>query len=131
MLKKLFALLSSAERKQAGCLLGMIITMALLDMIGVASIMPFIAVLSAPELVETNAHLKSAYAVSNNLGFNTIEEFLFLLGTLLFVLLVVSLAFKALTTYILLRFTMMREYSIGKHLVYGYLHQPGSGCMVV
>jgi ABC-type bacteriocin/lantibiotic exporter with double-glycine peptidase domain len=43
-----------------------------------------------------------------------------------FVLLVVSLAFKALTTYAQLRFTLMREYSIGKRLVEGYLHQPYS-----
>jgi len=42
---------------------------------------------------------------------------------LVFVLLVVSLAFKALTTYAQLRFTLMREYSIGKRLVEGYLHQ--------
>jgi len=45
---------------------------------------------------------------------------------LVFVLLVVSLAFKALTTYAQLRFTLMREYSIGKRLVEGYLHQPYS-----
>ena len=32
----------------------------------------------------------------------------------------------ALTTYAQLRFTLMREYSIGKRLVEGYLHQPYS-----
>jgi hypothetical protein len=40
------------------------------------------------------------------------------------VLLVTSLAFKALTTYAQTRFALMREYSIGKRLVEGYLHQP-------
>jgi len=42
------------------------------------------------------------------------------------VLLVTSLAFKALTTYAQTRFALMREYSIGKRLVEGYLHQPYS-----
>jgi ABC-type multidrug transport system fused ATPase/permease subunit len=126
MIKKLLDLLTPPERKRAGLLLGMILTMALLDMIGVASIMPFMAVVANPELVETNAFLKTAYAVSSNFGINTTEEFLFLLGTLVFVPLVVSLAFKALTTYAQLRFALMREYSIGKRLVEGYLHQPYS-----
>jgi len=125
-LKKIIALLTPSERKHAVLLLGMILTMALLDMIGVASIMPFLAVVATPELLETNVILKTAYAVSNNFGINTTEEFLFLLGALVFVLLLVSLAFKALTTYAQLRFTLMREYSISKRLVEGFLHQPYS-----
>ena len=125
-LKKLLALLTPPERKRAGVLMSMILVMAFLDMLGVASIMPFMAVVANPELVETNAILKTAYAVSGNFGINTTEEFLFLLGMLVFVLLVASLAFKALTTYAQLRFALMREYSIGKRLVEGYLHQPYS-----
>ena len=124
MLKKLLDLLTPPERKRAGLLLGMILTMALLDMIGVASIMPFMAVLANPEIIETNAMLNAVYqAASQHLGINTTEQFLFALGMLVFVLLVVSLGFKALTTYAQLRFTLMREYSIGKRLVEGYLDQ--------
>jgi ABC-type multidrug transport system fused ATPase/permease subunit len=125
-LKKLLDLLTPHERKRAGLLLGMILVMALLDMLGVASIMPFIAVLANPELVETNAILKTVYTVSSNFGVDTPEQFLFALGIGVFLLLVGSLAFKALTTYVQLRFTLMREYSIGKRLVEGYLHQPYS-----
>lgn len=122
-IKKLLDLLKPPERKRAYLLLGMILVMALLDMVGVASIMPFMAVLANPELVETNALLKTAY---EKLGFTDPRQFLFALGMLVFVLLVVSLAFKALTTHAQLRFTLMREYSIGKRLVEGYLHQPYS-----
>ena len=43
---------------------------------------------------------------------------------MVFVLLVASLSFKALTTYVQVRFVQMREYSIGRRLVEGYLHQP-------
>ena len=115
-LKKLLDLLTPHERKHAGLLLGMILVMALLDMLGVASIMPFMAVLANPELVETNAILKASYAVSSHFGIETPEQFLFALGIGVFVLLVSSLVFKALTTYAQLRFTLMREYSIGKRL---------------
>ena len=122
-IKKLSDLLTSSERKHAGLLLVMILVMAILDTIGVASIMPFMAVLANPELVETNIFLSTAYI---KLGFTDPQQFLFALGILVFVLLVVSLAFKALTTFTQLRFSLMREYSISKRLVEGYLYQPYS-----
>ena len=124
VIKKLYDLLTPPERKRAILLLGMILTMALLDMIGVASIMPFMAVLANPDLVETNIILNRAFTLSNRFGVDTAQQFLFLLGLLVFVLLVVSLAFKALTTYAKLRFVQMRNYSISMRLVEGYLHQP-------
>ena len=122
-LKKLFALLTPPERKQAGLLMGMILVMAFLDMLGVASILPFMAVLANPDLVQTNVILKTAFTFSRYIGINTTEQFLFALGILVFVLLFTSLGFKAVTTYTQTRFVLMREYSIGKRLVEGYLQQ--------
>ena len=57
--KKLFFLLSPNERKRAVLLLIMIVIMALLDAIGIASILPFIAVLTNPSLIETNIFLNT------------------------------------------------------------------------
>jgi len=125
-LKKLLDLLTPSERKRAGVLMGMILVMAFLDMLGVASILPFMAVLANPELVQTNAVLNAAFTISRHIGIHTPEQFLFALGVLVFVMLVTSLAFKARTTYAQTRFALMREYSIGKRLVEGYLHQPYS-----
>jgi ABC-type multidrug transport system fused ATPase/permease subunit len=124
--RKLLAFLSPSERQRAGLLLGMILIMAFLDMLGVASILPLMAVLADPELVQTNAALKSAFSAAQSIGIRTTEQFLFALGVVVFVLLVTSLAFKAFTTYSQTRFVLMREYSIGKRLVEGYLHQPYS-----
>ena len=121
---KLFFLLSPNERKHAGVLLVMIIIMALLDMIGIASILPFIAVLTNPSLIETNIFLNTIYQASIRFGVETDQEFLFFLGVLVFLILIISLTFKALTTYLQFRFVYMQEYSIGKRLVEGYLHQP-------
>ena len=122
-IKILFDLLSNNERKQALVLLIMILIMALLDMIGIASIMPFIAILTNPSLIETNEVLSYFY----NLGkFNNHNEFYITSGLLVIGLLCLSLAFKALTIYSQLRFALMREYSIGKKLIEGYLNQPYS-----
>jgi len=124
--KKLLDLLTPPERKRSGVLLSMILVMAFLDMLGVASILPFMGVMTNPELLQTNPLLNTAFTYSHLLGIHTSVQFTFALGILVVVLLVTSLAFKALTTYAQIRFVLMREYSIGKRLVEGYLHQPYS-----
>ena len=126
IIKKLLYLLTSHERKRGGLLLVMILLMALLDMIGVISILPFIAVLLNPEIIETNSILNYMFKISATLGIDSKQQFLFCLGSIFFILLVFSLAFKALTTYVQFRFTEMRAFSIGKRLVEGYLYQPYS-----
>ena len=125
-LKKLLFLLTPPERKRAGLLMGMILLMAFLDVLGVASILPFVAVLANPELVQTNVALNTAFINSRHIGIYNLEHFLFALGLLFFVLLITSLAFKALTIYAQTRFGLMSEYRISKRLVESYLHQPYS-----
>ena len=51
-LKKISFLLSYKERVRAILLLVMTLIMALIDMLGVASILPFIAVLTNPQLLK-------------------------------------------------------------------------------
>ena len=125
-LKKFLFLLSPSERKQAGLLLLLILTMALLDMIGVASILPFMAVLTNPDIVNTNIILNKIFNSLEIFGIENNQEFLFFLGVLVFILLVVSLLFKAFVTYVQVQFIQMRQYSLGKRLVTGYLQQPYS-----
>jgi ABC-type multidrug transport system fused ATPase/permease subunit len=124
--KKLLFLLTSREKKNAALLLVMILIMSLLDTIGVASILPFVAVLSNPTLIETNSFLNMIFKASNFFGVKNNEQFFFALGIFVFVILVFSLFFKSLVTYAQARFISMREYSIAKLFVERYLHQPYS-----
>jgi ABC-type multidrug transport system fused ATPase/permease subunit len=124
--KKLLFILTPAERKRAGLLLIITIIMALLDMVGIASILPFMAVLTNPSVVETNIIFNKIYQSSNIFGVETNQEFIFFLGVIVLVLLIFSLIFKAFTVYVQVRFTEMREYSISKRLIEGYLNQPYS-----
>ena len=126
IIKKFLYLLSPSERKRAGLLLLLILTMALLDMIGVASILPFMAVLTNPDIVNTNIILNKIFNSLKIFGIENNQEFLFFLGVLVFILLVVSLLFKAFVTYVQVQFIQMRQYSLGKRLVTGYLQQPYS-----
>ena len=124
IIKKFLILLSKHERKNAIVLLFLILIMAFLDMIGVASILPFVAVLTNPNVVETNAILNKMFQISKFVGVENNEQFLFVLGISFFVLLIFSLSFKAFTTYIQLKFVFMREHSISKKFVESYLTQP-------
>ena len=60
-IKKIFNLLTHQERKRTYLLLTMIIIMALLDMLGVASIMPFIAMLTNYDAIEKMPLFKDFY----------------------------------------------------------------------
>lgn len=125
-LLKAIDLLTKSERKRASLLMSMILFMALLDTLGVASILPFMAVLTNPQIIESNYIINLAFQFLQSFGIETPQHFLFVLGLLTFLLLITSLAFKALTTFAQARFALMREYSIGKRLIEGYLHQPYS-----
>jgi ABC-type multidrug transport system fused ATPase/permease subunit len=124
--KKILYLLSSHERKRALLLLIMITIMALLDTMGIASILPFMAVLTNPDIIETNVILSKAFQVSSKFGIENNSQFLFALGVFVFLLLVISLTFKAITTYAQTRFIKMRQYSISKRIVENYIYQPYS-----
>lgn len=120
-IRKLVAILSPAERRQTYLLLGMFVLMAMLDVAGIASVIPFMAVLASPEIIESNRFLNAAYTA---LDFEEPIQFLFLLGILVFVALLASIAFKALTTWCIAYVTQMRIYSISCRLVGGYLDKP-------
>lgn len=125
-IQKTYDLLTAAERKKAIFLLIIILITALLDMLGIASILPFISVLANPQMINSNEFLNNIYQTSSIIGVNNEQQFLFMMGVIVFFLFIISLTFRALTQYYLLRFSLMREYTIGKRIIEGYLHQPYS-----
>lgn len=84
IIKKLFEILSPKDRKRSYLLLCLIFVMAFVDMLGFASILPFVAVLSNPEIVQTNFILNSIYLTLEQYGVKSVNHFLFLLDLLLF-----------------------------------------------
>lgn len=121
IIKRILALLTPAERRRGFIVLGMMMILAVLETAGVASIMPFLAVLGNPALVETNSVLSWIF---DRGGFESVESFLFLLGVAAFLLMVFSAFLRIGTTYAMNRFTHMRRYSLGTRLLQVYLRQP-------
>ena len=123
-IKKILYLLTPSEQRHAVLLLFMILFMSLIDMVGIVSILPFIAVLTNPEIIETNTFLNKIYIMSNSIGIKNYEHFFILLGLVVLLFLVFSLIFRAVTFYLQSRFVQIREYTIGKNLIEKYLNQP-------
>lgn len=119
--RKIRDLLGSSGCRQASVVLGMILVMAAMETVGVASIMPFVAVLSEPSLAESSRYLNAVY---RGMGFATTDAFLVFLGAVVFIVTMGSTAFKALTTWLMLRFALMRNHTLSYRLFDGYLHQP-------
>lgn len=124
--KRLLFLLNIYDRKRAGLIVILIFIMAFFDMIGVASILPFMAVLTNPDFIQSNFILNYVYNFLSIFGVVNNQQFLIILGIFFYVLLVFSLSFKALTTYVQVRFIEMFQFNISKRLVEGYLYQPYS-----
>ncbi len=102
--KKLLTLLSVRERRQAALLLVLMAVMAILEALGIAAIMPFLAVLGNPELVNSNPYLALVYEA---LGFSSDSDFLFFLGLSALVVVVAATLFRTLSHYAISRFTQM------------------------
>ncbi len=119
--RKIWSLLDARERRRAAIVFGLLVLVALVDVLGVASVMPFIAVLANPDVVETNRYLAPVY---DALGFQSREQFLFVLGFAFFFVLMISLALRALGFWAQLRFSQNREFTWSSRLVGGYLRQP-------
>lgn len=121
--KKLFFLLTTKERKKFRLLLALIFLVALLDIIGIASIMPFITVLTNPDLINSNFILNQIFEFSKIFGVKNNYHFFFLLGFSVFFLLVLSLLTKGITLYYQYHFIYHLEKNLGKRLLESYLNQ--------
>jgi ATP-binding cassette, subfamily B, bacterial PglK len=118
---KLLVLLSSQDRKKILWLIFATIIMAFLETTGVASILPFLSIVSNPELIQTNEKIRWVY---EQMGFTQSSDFLLALGSLVFIILVVSTIFRAFTAWWLLRFTLNKHYSLSRQLFSKYLYKP-------
>ena len=97
------------------------LVMAFLDMLGLASILPYVTVLINPELIETNTKLATFYKYT---GYRDVDSFLFFLGTGVLVLFVVSLAFRAFMFHAILKFSSMQSHLMSCRMFESYLRQP-------
>jgi ABC-type multidrug transport system fused ATPase/permease subunit len=120
-LRKSLSLLTPKEIRSGLLALCLDVVRSIVDMLGVASIVPFLSVLGNPEFITTN---KYASAVYEALGFTSVDGFLIALGVCVIVLLIGTSALRGAATYATNRWMSMRGHSLARRLLEGYMRQP-------
>ncbi len=121
LFKKISSLLTSKDKRQLLFLTFVIFIVALVEVCGIASIMPFMAVVANPEVIESNRYIALVY---HRLGFSSTNQFLVFLGIVVFFIILMSNALKALCLWLELRFIHFRLYEISRRLLFSYLSRP-------
>lgn len=114
-------MLAPSEKRGALKLLFLMGALALLEATGVASIMPFLAVLSSPDLIESNSALA---ALSKWTGVTSADHLLLLTGASVFCLVVSALVLQALVVWAQVRYAGDLMHSWSCRIVETYLQQP-------
>ena len=119
-LKQIWQIFTPLDKRKVFYVLVLIMGMAFIESAGVVSIMPFLAVLSNPEVVESNHYLKRLYdftAASNK------QNFILYLGFISLTIVICSTVFKIITQYAVNRFASLQRHYFATRLLKIYLQQ--------
>lgn len=122
-LRRATALLTPSERVQGLRVLCLVALMAVFESAGVVAIMPFLAVLADPAMIESNRLLAALHAAA---GAPPTQTFLLWLGLGAMGFIIVGALVRTITEFTLNRFIQLRVHSFGSQLLESYLRQPYS-----
>ena len=97
---------------------------AFFDILGIASVYPFITILLNTQLIESNKFLNIFYQISLNFGVKSTREFLIVFGMVIFFINLTSIFFRASASYVQNRYVLFCEFNISKRLINNYLNKP-------
>ena len=120
-IRKLFALMDKSEKRRFYLLLPVVTVMALFQVVGIASVMPFLALVADPDIIQSDTRLQWVYTA---LGFQSNQAFLMFVGIAALVLLVTSNFLAALTEYLQLRFSWSLNHTLSVRMLREYLAKP-------
>lgn len=118
---QLFSLLTSLEKRNLFFLCGFMIINALVQIFGIASVAPLLAVITSPDSVESLPMLNQFVQYYE---FDSHRELSIFLGCGILAIMVFGNAIILLTNYMSMRYANNREASIGTKLLKTYLYQP-------
>lgn len=102
MIRQLFSLLSAQQVRQFYILQALVVVMAFTELLGIASIAPFMAIVGDISIIEKNIFLADLYQIS---GLNNPMDFLFYMGLMVLTALTIS--------------TIVSMYTIWRLSIYG------------
>jgi ABC-type multidrug transport system fused ATPase/permease subunit len=120
-LRKILRVIDPSDRLKAVLLVCVMLLAAITQATGIVSIVPFLAVLSEPQMVESNALLKQLYEA---LDFKSRDDFLFFLGVVAFTVFASGTALQAVNFWLTTRFANGQQYKLSRRLMSDYLRRP-------
>ena len=122
LIKKSLSFLNKAEKLTGIKVLFLVVGMAIFEIIGIASIMPFLTILGDQGMIYENEYLALMYDFSKTIGVISTNDFLIFLGIGSFSLIIISAVYRTITQYYMNKFIEMRRHEIGLNL-FAKLHQ--------
>lgn len=122
-MKNIYFLLAKLQNNDKQKLLSLLFFMllnAVIDMLGLVSIMPFIALLSNPKIVQTNSFILN---INKNIGNLDFSSMIFIVGVFVFSIFILSLVVKTYVSYSIFKFGFDRESIISSMLFKKYLNK--------
>ena len=123
LLTKLLFLLEKRDRFKVVLLLTFILSGTLFELLGFGSILPFLYVVSKPELVSENVFLRNFYAWISP---GSVNEFLVWLGLLIIVVFVLKNSYLYLIQVSVIKFSTRTHHKLASRLFRSYLYNPYS-----
>lgn len=120
VIKKLFLLLSPAQRKNFYFLQFLVILMALMEIVGVASIVPFISIIGDMSQLSEDTIYAKAYIAS---GIDSELNFVIILGILVLSMLLIASVVSIFTVWQLTKFAYKTGAELADRLYSHYLNQ--------
>jgi ABC-type bacteriocin/lantibiotic exporter with double-glycine peptidase domain len=121
--RRLLAYFTPWERRRAYWLIPVMVTSALMEVVGIASITPFLSLAADPDLALNNRWLAQGFEF---LGFSTVTGYLIFLGVAALVMLLLSNGLAALNVFLLQRFAGLQKHRLEMRLMARYLGSPYS-----
>ena len=120
-LRQAYALLSPSHRRGLLVLATLMLLSAILEMAGIASIMPFMSMVADPGIVDHNHWLSLTY---HRFGFDSPRSFMIFLGFVVLGVLFLSNLIAALTVWSILRFSFTAGRDLAQKMFSVYLNHP-------
>ena len=119
--KHINRLIESAGNKKIASIFLLTLFSGFFEVVGIASIMPFIAVLSQPGIIKKYSILSSLY---ESFGFLDINNFLIVLGGCILIIMVFVNGLGAITLWVTAKFAYAQGDYISRRLLEQYLSKP-------
>lgn len=110
----------SKDKAKMMLLFALLTMSALFDALGVASIFPFLTIISDPAQVQENVIIAKFYTL---FAFKNADQFSIFMGAMFIFLFVASLLVKTIAQFFLLKFLFLKEHYLAQRIFSNYLGQ--------